>query len=159
MTERVFRVCSCCMILLENKRVRFDYEILDTFEAGLVLEGWEVKSLRAKNANLKSSWVRFHGDEAWLENCDISAWRYSSEIQPKDRPKKLLLNKKELVKIENKLNEKGVTLAPTKIFTLGPNIKCEIAIVRGRKKHEKRQVLKERAMDKTARQTVKNFNN
>ena len=147
------------MILLHNKRVVFDYEILDTFEAGMVLEGWEVKSLRAKNANLKSSWVRFHGNEAWLENCDVSPWPSSGEIQVKGRPKKLLLNKKELVKIENKMNEKGVTLAPTKVFTLGPHIKCEIAIVRGRKKHEKRQVLKERSMDKTARQTMKDFNN
>ncbi len=146
------------MILLENKRVRFDYETLDTFEAGMLLEGWEVKSLRGKNANLKSSWVRLHDGEAWLENFQISPYRNSSEIQPKDRPKKLLLNKKELEKIERKLNEKGTTLAPTKIFTLGRHIKCAIAVVRGRKSHEKRQVLRERSMEKTARRTLRDYN-
>ena len=143
------------MILLENKRVRFDYEILDTFEGGLVLEGWEVKSLRAKHANLRAAWVRIQDEEAFLENFQISPYRFSAEIQEKSRPKKLLLQKREIEKIIASLHEKGRTVAPTQIYTKGRHIKCEIIIGKGRKKYEKRQVLKERAMDKEAKRALK----
>jgi len=144
------------MILLENKRVRFDYEILDTFEAGMLLEGWEVKSLRAKHGNLKASWVRVNDNsEVSLENFQIPPYRFSAEIQEKDRPKKLLLTKKEIEKINAKLSEKGRTVAPTKIYTKGRHIKCEIIIGKGRKRYEKKQVLKERSMDKEAQKALK----
>ncbi len=146
------------MILLENKRVRFDYEVLDSFEAGMLLEGWEVKSLRAKHGNLKSAWVRIHEGEVFLENFQISPWQFSAEPQKRDRPKKLLLSKHEMERIEAKLNERGRTVAPTKIYTKGRHIKCEIIIGKGRKKYEKRQVLKKRSEQKEARQALKNFN-
>ena len=145
-------------ILLENRRIRFDYEIVDTFEAGMVLEGWEVKSLRAKHGNLKGAWIKIYDGAVFLENFQIPPWRYSSEIQPKERPKKLLLTKKEIEKIVIKSGEKGQTVAPIKIYTKGRHIKCEIIIGKGRKKYEKRQVLKDRSNEKTARQTLKNFN-
>ncbi len=144
--------------LLENRRIRFDYEIVDTFEAGIALEGWEVKSIRAKHGNMKGAWVRFRDGEVYLENFQVPPWRYSVEVQPKDRPKKLLLNKKEIEKIAVKSGEKGHTVAPTKIYIKGRNIKCEVIIGKGRKKHEKRQVLKDRSNQKTARQALKNFN-
>ncbi|MCF7906267.1 SsrA-binding protein SmpB [Candidatus Gracilibacteria bacterium] len=146
------------MILLENKRILFDYEILDTFEAGIKLEGWEVKSLRAKHGNLKSAWVRIHDGEAFLENFQVSPYRFSAEVQDRDRPKKLLLAKREIEKIEAKLQEKGRTVAPIKIYTKGHHLKCEIVIGKGRKKYEKRQVLKDRSVRKEARQALKNFN-
>ncbi|MCF7917515.1 SsrA-binding protein SmpB [Candidatus Gracilibacteria bacterium] len=146
------------MILLENKRISFDYEILETFEAGIVLDGWEVKSLRAKHGNLKSAWVRVRDGEAWLENCSIPAWRYSDEIQPKERPRKLLLHKREIEKMIAKSEEKGRTIAPTKIYTKGRTIKCEIVIGKGRKKYEKRQVLKTRDAEREVRKVMKNFN-
>ncbi len=145
-------------ILLENRRIRFDYEIIDTFESGMVLEGWEVKSLRAKHGNLKGAWIKIRDGEVFLENFQIPPWRYSSEVQPKDRPKKLLLKKKEIEKIAIKSSEKGHAVAPTKIYIKGRNIKCEVIIGKGRKKYEKRQVLKNRSTEKTARQTLKNFN-
>jgi SsrA-binding protein len=145
-------------ILLENRRIRFDYEIVDTFEAGISLEGWEVKSLRAKHGNLKGAWIKLRDGEVFLENFQIPPWRYSSEVQPKDRPKKLLLKKKEIEKIAIKSSEKGHAVAPMKIYIKGRNIKCEVIIGKGRKKHEKRQVLKDRSNEKTARQTLKNFN-
>lgn len=144
------------MILLENKRLQFDYEIIDTFEAGMYLEGWEVKSLRAKHGNLKSAWVKIINGEVFLENFQIPPWPYASGVQDRDRPKKLLLKKNEIEKIQTKLNEKGRTVAPTKIFTSKRHIKCEIIIGKGRKKYEKRQVLKERSMDKEARKALKN---
>lgn len=151
-------VRSFTMILLENKRVSFDYEILDTFEAGIVLAGWEVKSLRAKHGNLKAAWVKISDGEVWLENCSIPAWRYSNEIQPKDRPRRLLLHKAEMEKLAAKANEKGRTVAPTKIYTKGKTIKCEIVVGKGRKKYEKRQVLKNRDAEREARKAMKNFN-
>jgi SsrA-binding protein len=147
------------MILLENKRISFDYEILDTFEAGIILEGWEVKSLRAKHGNLKPAWVRIDNGITWLENCTIPTWRYSREVQEKSRPRKLLLHTREIEKLAAKANEKGRTIAPTKIYTKGKVIKCEIIVGKGRKKYEKRQVLKNRMAEREARKTMKNFNN
>ena len=144
--------------LLENKRIRFDYEVIDTFEAGIVLEGWEVKSIRARHGNLKGAWVRFLEGEVFLENFQVPPWRYSAEIQQKDRPKKLLFKKREIEKIAVKSSEKGHTVAPTKIYVKGRTLKCEVVIGKGRKKYEKRQVLKDRSNEKTARQTLKNFN-
>ena len=143
---------------LENKRARFEYEILDTFTAGMVLEGWEVKSLRAGSANLRAAWVSVRNDEAWLENCSISPWKFSGEIQPERRSRKLLLKKPELKKLIIQEQAKSTTIIPLKIFAKGQTLKCEIAIARGRKKYEKREVLKNRSIKKEARQVMKNFN-
>ena len=147
------------MILVENRRVRFEYEILETFEAGIVLQGWETKSLRAKNVNLRASWLRISDGEIWLKNCKISAYVNSNEIQEPERERKLLLKKSEINRLEVKQKEKRATIVPTKIFTSGKRIKCEIALVRGRKKYEKRQVLKNRDADREAKRTMKDFNN
>jgi len=143
---------------IENKKARWDYEILDTYIAGISLEGWEVKSIRAGSANLKSSWVVVKNGEAFLDNFSISPWKFSQEIQPEKRSRKLLLHKKELKKLETKSNEQGNTIIPLKIFDLKGHLKCEIAIARGKKKHEKRQTLKNRSMERVVRQTLKNFN-
>ncbi len=143
---------------IENRKARFDYEILDTYVAGISLEGWEVKSIRAGSANLKSAWVSIKNGEAFLDNFSISPWKFSREIQPEKRSRKLLLHKKELKKLEIKSNERGNTIIPLKIFDYKGRLKCELAVARGKKKYEKRQVLKNRAMEKTVRQTLKNFN-
>lgn len=144
---------------IENRRARFEYEILKTFEAGISLQGWEVKSLRAGSANIRAAWVGLREDEAFLENFQISPWKFSKLEQPKNRSKKLLLHKHELRQLQSKSREKGVTIIPLKIFSKGNKLKCEIAIVRGRKKYEKRQVLKNRATEREARQALKNFHN
>ena len=146
------------MMAIENRKARFDYEILDEFVAGISLDGWEVKSIRAGSANLKSAWVIIRDGEAFLENFSISPWKFSNEIQPEKRSRKLLLNKKEIKKIEVKSSEHGTTIIPLKIFDIKGNLKCELAIAKGRKKYEKRQVLKNRSMEKVVRQTLKNFN-
>ncbi len=143
---------------IDNRRARFEYDLQDSFTAGMVLEGWEVKSLRAGHANLRAAWVSLREGEAWLEKCSISRWRFSSQEQPEERSRKLLLNKKELRKLENACNEKGTTITPLKIFSEKGKLKCEIALVRGRKKHEKRQVLKDRAMKKRTDRILKDFN-
>ncbi len=146
------------MSILENKRALYEYEVLEKFEAGMVLQGWEAKSIRAKTANMRPAWVKIKNGEVFLENFQISPYRYSSDEQPKDREKKLLLSKKEIHRLEVKLNEKNCTIVPLKIFQKNRKLKCEVALVRGKKKYEKRQVLKNRSMEKEARKTMKNFN-
>lgn len=145
-------------MVIENRRARFEYDLQDHFTAGLVLQGWEVKSLRAGHANLRAAWVSLRDGEAWLENCSITRWKFSNNVQEESRSRKLLLQKRELRKLENKASERGTTIIPLKIFDEKGHLKCEIAVGRGRAKHEKKQVLKERAMDRSARQTMKNFN-
>lgn len=143
------------MILLENRKIRFDYEIIDTFEAGISLLGWEVKSIRNKNANFRSAWIKIRNEEAFLLNFKISAWRFSQEEQDPLREKKLLLHKREIVKTEAKMQEKNLTLVPYKIYLKRGKIKCEICLVKGRKKYQKRQVLKERDVNREAKKAIK----
>lgn len=145
------------MAIIENRRARFEYELLDTFTAGMVLEGWEVKSISNGAANIKAAWVNVKENEAWLENFSVSPWKFSQQEQLKNRPKKLLLHKKEIQKIAQKLKETGHTVVPLKVYTQKGYLKCEIAIARGRKKYEKRQVLKDRDAKKTAQKMMKRW--
>ena len=144
------------MILADNRKVRFDYDILDTIEAGIVLEGWEVKSLRAGNANIKGGWVRVRDGEAFLTNTKIAAWKFGETSEQKTtRDRKLLLHKKEILKLEQQVLEKKVTLVPYKLYLEKGKVKCEIVVGKGRKRHEKKQVLKERDLNREARQALK----
>jgi SsrA-binding protein len=145
------------MILLENRKVRFDYEIIETVETGMVLFGWEVKSLKTKNANMKSAWVKIKNGEAFLKNLKIALWRFSREEQDPLRERKLLLHKTELLRLDAKMREKNLTLVPYKIYLKKGRIKCEICLVKGRKKYEKRQVLKERDQKREAQKMLKNY--
>ena len=127
--------------LVRNRRARFDYEILERREAGLVLKGTEVKSIRAGNASLAESFVRFDGEEAyWVGgNVDEYPWGNLQNHDPK-RKRKLLLRKGELRRLRASVREKGLTLIPLCLY-LSPRgiIKLEIGLVRGRKKGDKRQ--------------------
>ncbi len=146
------------MILADNRKARFDYEILQTLEAGIVLEGWEVKSLRAGNANLKSSWISIQNGEAYLKNCKVAVWRYGTDSQQDPlRERKLLLHKNEILKLEQQVLEKKVTIVPLKLYLSMGKIKCEIALGKGRQKYEKKQVLKERSVDREIQKVIKNM--
>ncbi len=133
-------------ILSENKKARFDYDILETFEAGLVLTGQEVKSIRLGRASLRSAYVILKDEEAFLIGANIPAY------QPKNAPadydaerlRKLLLNKKEIKHLIGKSKEKGLTLIPLKIYTKNAKIKLAFGIGKGRKKTDKREVIKQR---------------
>ncbi len=144
-------------MILQNKRVLHDYEIIEKIEAGIVLKGWEVKSIRAHAANLKSAWVRLRNGESYLENFSISPWRFANHEQDKDRPKKLLLKKKEIIRLEQKTKKKNLTITPLSVFDNNGKLKCEIVLVRGRKKYEKRQILKDRTMAKEAKKAMRKF--
>lgn len=145
------------MILLENRKVRFDYEIIDHIEAGIVLEGWEVKSIKAKAAHMKSAWVKIRHGQVFLENFRVSPWRFSQSEQETNKPRRLLLHKKEILKLEQKTQEKSLTVVPYKIYLKKGKIKIEICLVRGKKLHDKKQALKERSLDREAKKMLKNL--
>lgn len=133
------------LIISENKKARFDYHIVETFEAGLVLTGSEVKSLRANQVQLKDSYISFIGDEAFLQNAHISEYKNSSyNNHTPERLRKLLMHRRELNEIYGALREKGLTCVPLKIYFKDGRAKLEVALVKGKKLHDKREAIKKR---------------
>lgn len=129
-----------------NKRVFFDYEILEKFEAGVVLYGTEVKSIRNSKVSLNGAFCVFNGKELYLKGSDIAVYNEGSynNHEPK-RDRKLLLHKKELNKLKKKLEEKGLAIVPIKLYPNGNNLfKMEIALARGRKTINKKEYIRER---------------
>ncbi len=144
------------LIIQENKKARFDFEIVETFEAGLVLMGSEVKALREKNIQLKDSYISFRGDEAFLQNAHIAEYRASSyNNHAPERLRKLLLSRKELEQIHGSLKEKGFACIPLKIYFKKGRAKLEIALAKGKKTHDKRESIKKRDVEAQLRQTVR----
>jgi SsrA-binding protein len=144
------------LLLQENKQARFDYHILETFEAGIVLIGSEVKSLRGKNIQFKDSYISFKDNEAYLQNAHISEYKASSyNNHAPERLRKLLLNRSELEKIFTAQREKGLSCVPLKIYFKEGLVKLEIALVKGKKIHDKRETLKKRDVEQQLRQTKK----
>ncbi len=149
-------------ILALNKKVSFDYHILESYESGIVLFGHEVKSLRSGQANLKGSYISFkinkkNNPEAYLVKSFIPLYKYaakSDDYNP-ERERKLLLKKKELDHLIGKKNEKGLTVVPIKVYTKNNFIKLEIAVVKGKKSFDKREDSKNRDIDKHIRTLTK----
>lgn len=134
-------------IYAENRRARFDYDILDTYEAGMELLGTEVKSVKAGKLNLSGTYAVIRGGEAWLLNADIPA--YQPKNAPPDydskRSRRLLLNKSEIRELTGKLHEKGLSLLALKAYPKKNMIKIELGLGRSRKKKDKREAIKKRA--------------
>ncbi|MEX1997987.1 MAG: SsrA-binding protein SmpB [Candidatus Andersenbacteria bacterium] len=132
--------------LAYNKRAVFDYKILEKFEAGLVLLGTEVKSVRAGNMKLRGAFVTMHGDEAFLTNATIPPWQPANtpESYDPERPRRLLLKKEELKQLLGTRRAGGLTIIPIRVYNKGPHLKLEIALARGKKQHDKKQQKKER---------------
>ncbi len=139
--------------LVKNRRARYEFELLDNYEAGLALVGTEVKSIRAGNASLAESFIRFDGEEAyWVGgNIDEYPWGHSSQHEPK-RKRKLLLRKTQLTKLRELVRQKGLTIVPLALY-LSPRgmIKMEIAVARGKNVHDKRQTEKKRETERELR--------
>ena len=136
-------------IIADNRKAKFDYEILETFEAGLVLMGSEVKSLRSGKCTLKDSYVSFQRAEAFLQNAHIPIYKPSSyNNHHPERLRKLLLNRIEINKIFSSIQEKGLSCVPLKIFFKKGKVKIDLALVRGKKLHDKRQSIKTRDVKK-----------
>jgi SsrA-binding protein len=130
----------------ENRRARFDYFIDDTFEAGLMLSGTEVKSLRAGEATIAESYAEVRGGEVWLVNANVPEFSHGNRNnhEPK-RPRKLLLNAREIDKLTGAVERKGMTLVPLSIYFNGKGrAKVELALAKGKQGHDKRQTIKDR---------------
>ena len=132
-------------IVCQNKKARYDYEILEVIEAGMVLLGTEVKSLRQGRANLKDSYARIKDGELYLMQSHISPYThaYYNNHEP-DRVRKLLVHKQEIKRLYSKVNEKGHTLVPLKLYFKGGKVKLSIALVKGKRLYDKRQAIKRR---------------
>lgn len=132
--------------IVVNKRARFDYSIEDTYEAGLALMGWEVKSLRAGKVQLADSYVFLKNGEAWLNGAHISPLQTASThvVAEPVRARKLLLNKRELARLFAATEQKGYTCIALSLYWKGSNVKCEIALAKGKKEHDKRSTEKDR---------------
>src|SRR5882724_13665801 len=139
-----------------NRRARHLYEVLETVEAGLVLRGTEVKSLRAGLVNFKDSYASVRSGEGWLLGCHISPYSHGTDANHDPaRDRKLLLHKRELARLSGKIAERGLTLVPLRLYFKDGRAKVELGLARGRKLHDKRSALREREvrreMDKAAR--------
>ncbi|RLA45006.1 MAG: SsrA-binding protein [Gammaproteobacteria bacterium] len=132
--------------IAQNKRVRHDYHISDRFEAGLALQGWEVKSLRASKVQLTDSYVLLKGGEAWLIGVNIQPLNTASThyVTEPGRTRKLLLNRRELEKLTSAVQQKGFTCVCTALYWKHHLVKCEIALAKGKAEYDKRQSEKDR---------------
>ena len=142
--------------LARNRRAFHEYHVLDRIEAGLALKGTEVKAARTGKVQLKEGFVDFRDGEAFLQGVHISPYSHGNrENHLPERPRKLLLHKRELEKLAGRSQAKGYTVVPLEMYVKGPHIKVEIALVQGKKLHDKRQAARERELDNEARQAMK----
>ncbi len=136
-------------VVVSNKQARRNYDILETFEAGIVLVGSEVKSLRAARAELKDSYATFRGGELWLESMHISPYAFArSGGHDPERPRKLLLKRRELERLVGKVAEQGLSLVPLNVYFTHGLAKVELGLGKGRRTVDRRQKLKEREMQR-----------
>jgi SsrA-binding protein len=143
-------------ILAANRQAGHNYFLLDRFEAGLVLSGTEVKAARAGKVQLMDSYAEVRGNEAWLVNAHISPYSHGNR-QNHDpvRDRKLLLHRQEIDKLLGKTREKGLTLIPTRVYLKSGRIKCELALARAKKLHDKRAAERARTTEAEARDAMK----
>ena len=142
-------------MVAQNRKARHDYHLEDTYEAGLVLTGTEVKSLRAGRASLVDGFVDFDNGEAWLHNVHIPEYSQGTWTNHSTRRKrKLLLHRTELDKIERRISDKGYTVIPIALYFSSGRAKVEIALARGKKEYDKRHAIAERDMNRDAEREV-----
>lgn len=138
--------------IIDNRKARFNYEIIERYEAGIALKGTEVKSLRAGQVEMSDSFAAFKKSELFLSNLHIAEYTHGNiNNHSPDRPRKLLMRKNELRKIAQKLKESGYSLVPLRLYFSNKNIiKVEIALGKGKKKYDKRETIKKRDLDREA---------
>jgi SsrA-binding protein len=138
--------------VVSNRKARHEFEILDKIEAGIVLRGTEVKSVREGHISLQESYALARGTELWLEGCTIQPYGHGNiNNHEPTRPRKLLLHKKEARKLIKQSAEKGLTLVPLAIYFKGSRLKVEIGLARGKKLYDKRESIKQRDIDRRVR--------
>ena len=140
-----------------NRRARRDYDILESVEAGLVLTGTEIKSLRANRANIGDAYAKPENGELWLHNLHISAYdAASSDNHEPMRPRKLLLHKMQIRRLSRDVSEKGLTLVPLRIYLKRHLAKVDLALVKGRRRQDKRRAIIDRYREQEAREAIGN---
>lgn len=143
-------------LIADNRKAFFDYHILETFEAGVVLSGTEVKGIREGKANLRDSYARVEGGEVWLYKAHINPYSHRgyADHDPRRR-RKLLLHRAEIRKLIGKTVEKGLTLVPTRMYFKRGRIKVALGLARGKQLHDKRETIKRRETERETRALVK----
>jgi len=145
--------------LVQNKKAGFNYEFLEKIEAGIELHGFEVKALKEKKASLDGTYVSIQGNEAFVFNLHISP--YQAGNTPKDyepqRPRKLLLTKKEIIRLIGIEKEKGLTIVPVSVYTKKNRIKLELAVAKGKKKFDKREAIKKRDTERDVQRDLRDL--
>ena len=132
-------------VVATNRRARHEYEILETLEAGLVLRGTEVKSLRTGQVNFKDSYATVRNGEAWLLGCHINPYSHGTDANhDPERDRKLLLHRREIARLSGRIAERGLTLVPLRLYFKDGRAKIELGLGRGKKLHDKRSTLRER---------------
>lgn len=145
-------------VIASNRKARHDYTILDTYEAGIVLMGTEIKSVRATKVNISDSYVLFRDEEAYIMNMHIGKYKEGNIFNHDEtRSRKLLLRKKEIIKMSNKMVRDGLTCVPLKVYIENGLCKLEIALAKGKKQHDKRQALKEKDSMIRVKKNIKNL--
>ncbi len=146
-------------IISSNRAAYHNYFILDTYEAGIVLKGTEVKSAREGSVNLKEGYVLVRDGQIWLLNVHINQYSHGNrENHDPTRERRLLMHKREIVRLQSKIKEKGLTVVPTKFYFKNGFIKCEIGIARGKKLHDKRETETKKDQEREARSALKQRN-
>lgn len=142
--------------ICENRKARFNYEIIEKFEAGLVLQGSEVKSLREGSGNLTDAYATVTKNEMWLINSYIAKYPAANQFNHEERrERKLLMHRREISKLMAKIQEKGLTLIPLSLYFKGGRVKVSLGLGKGKKLHDKRETKKRREADREVRRIVK----
>ena len=144
--------------IARNKQASYRYELLERWEAGLVLQGSEVKSLRDGKAQIKDGYAAVRDGEVWLHNVHIPPYGPAArENHDPERARKLLLHRREIDRLLGQTAERGLTLVPTRIYFSGPNAKVEIALARGKDRFDKRESIREREMAREAERAIRDY--
>ena len=142
--------------LAVNRKARFEYDILDTFEAGMVLAGTEIKAIREGRANIGDAFAKPESGELWLINAHIAQYSAGGvNNHDPDRPRKLLLHRDQIAMLASQVNEKGLTVVPLKLYLKRHRAKVELGLARGRNRFDKRRAIIEREREHEARQAIK----
>jgi SsrA-binding protein len=143
-------------VLATNRKALFHYEVLERAEAGLALVGTEVKSIRHGGLNFSDSWVDFRGGELFLVGCRIAPYSHGNFMNHvPDRDRKLLLHKREILKLGGKVTERGLTLVPLRAYLKNGRVKMEIGLARGKQAHDKRDAIRKKDQEREARQALR----
>lgn len=143
-------------VIADNRKAFHDYHVLDTWEAGVVLLGTEVKAIREGRVNLRDSFARLDRGEVWLMNVHISPYSHSGyAFHEERRQRKLLLHEHEIQKLTGKVQEKGLTLVPLQLYLKKGRVKVALALVKGKQAHDKRETIRRREVDRETRAAVK----